>query len=334
MRPVRIGDHDRLRGLVDRRGQARPVRLGFVDGRDILGDDHGPAHAAVFVAQRGDEELEVARLAIPVRIADRDGDERLAGHHLGKPARDPGRIVGAKDGGRVAHDLVLAPAEHELGGRAPGGDPAIPIDGHDGQGAGSEDRGRRLDGRAPLALRAGEEMIASRQHAPERDGRDHDEPDTLDGARDLAGAAGQDGSDEDVRGQDPRDPDDGVPAGNQGGRHQPSPAGSARCCPVRRFAVCHATPAGAVSPRTGAYGAARPGGRAPFLPPGPDLRATHGRAKSRGAPLPGPLASLGRADGAHRAPGATCRGRRRRTWPPAPPRAAPPGCGRASRRRS
>ena len=193
---VRIGDDDRLRCLVDRRGQARPIRLGFVDGRDILGDDHRPAHSAVFVAQRRDEELEVARPTIPMRVADRDGDERLAGHHLGKPARDPGRIVGAEDRGRVAHDLVLAPAEHELGSRAPGGDPAIAIHGHDGQGAGSEDRGRGLDGRAPLSLRAGEEMIPSRQDAPQRDRRDHDEPDTLHGAHDLAGAAGQDGADE------------------------------------------------------------------------------------------------------------------------------------------
>ncbi len=82
---IRIGDHDRLRCLVDRRGQARPVRLGFVDGRDILGDDHRTAHSAVVVAQRRDEELEVARLTIPMRVADRDGDERLTGHHLGKP---------------------------------------------------------------------------------------------------------------------------------------------------------------------------------------------------------------------------------------------------------
>ncbi len=327
---LRIGDDDRLRCLVDGRGQASPIRLGVVDRGDVLGDDHRPAHPAVFVAQRGNEQLEVARPAVPMRVADRDGHERLAGHHLGEPARDPGRVVGPEDRGRVTDDFVLAPPEDVLCGRAPRADQAVPVDRDHGQGTGAEDRGGGLDGCDALAFSAGKEVIPGRQDAPQRDRRDDDEADALDRADELAGAPRQEGAQEDVGEQDPGDAGDRVPARDQGGRHLPAPAGRSQSCPDLRFAVRHATPESAVPLRTGAYGAARSRSRGPICPSGPDLRATGSRIAR------GPVAGAPRNTGAWgwRPPGATCRGRRRRTSPPARPRAGPRGCGTASRRRS
>ena len=123
---VGIGDDDGLGGVVDGRGEPGPVGLCLVDRGDVLGHDDRAPNAARLVAERGDEQLELARVAVAMGVPNRHGHEGLAAHHLREPSRHPGRVVGTEDRRRVADDLVRQPAEDLLGCRAPGRDAARP----------------------------------------------------------------------------------------------------------------------------------------------------------------------------------------------------------------